>query len=100
MTDGPPVSTPELIRALARALGRSPRLFAFPPALLELAGSLAGRGDTVRRLTRSLGVDDSAIRRELGWQPPFTFDEGIRLTAQWYLASRGAPSAPAGHAAD
>jgi UDP-N-acetyl-alpha-D-quinovosamine dehydrogenase len=88
VADGAPVSTPELIRALAQALGRSPRLFAFPPALLELAGSLAGRGDTVRRLTRSLEVDDHAIRRELDWRPPFTFEEGIRLTAQWHLASR------------
>jgi nucleoside-diphosphate-sugar epimerase len=88
VTDGPPVSTPELIRALARALGRSASLFAFPPALLELAGSLTGRGDTVRRLTRSLEVDGEAIRRELDWRPPFTFEEGIRLTAQWHLASR------------
>jgi nucleoside-diphosphate-sugar epimerase len=60
------------------ALGRPARLFPFLPRLLELAPPL-------RKLTRSLEVDDSAIRRELGWTPPFSFEEGIRATAEWYL---------------
>ncbi len=74
-----PVSTPELVRALARALGKPARLLPFPPRLLDLVPPL-------RRLTRSLEVDDSAIRRELGWRPPFTFEQGLRATADWYLA--------------
>jgi len=79
VADGPPVSTPDLCRALGVALGRQARLFPFPPTLLELAPSL-------RKLTRSLAVDDSAIRRELDWSPPFSFEEGIQATAKWYLA--------------
>jgi len=82
VSDGEPVSTPELVRALARALGRPARLLAFPPSVL-------GWIPSAPRLTRSLEVDDSAIRRELGWVPPFTFEEGIRLTCEWYLARRG-----------
>lgn len=85
VTDGEPVSSPELARAIANALGRRARLFAFPPRLLDLAGALAGRGESVRRLTHSLVVDDAAIRGELGWEPPFAFEESVRLTAQWYL---------------
>jgi nucleoside-diphosphate-sugar epimerase len=81
VSDGAPISTPELCRALGRALGRPARLFRFPPALLELAPPM-------RKLTRSLVVDDRAIRDELRWVPPFAFEEGIRLTAQWYLARR------------
>jgi nucleoside-diphosphate-sugar epimerase len=92
VTDGEPVSTPKLVRALALQLRRPARLFAIPPVLLEAAGALVGRIDTVRRLTRSLEVDDSAIRRELGWAPPFTFEEGIRLTCEWYRAQRTQPS--------
>lgn len=84
VSDGAPVSTPDLIRALARALDRPPRLLPFPPRLLELVGSLVGRGATVQRLTRSLEVDDSAICGELGWRPPYTFEQGICLTAQWF----------------
>jgi UDP-N-acetyl-alpha-D-quinovosamine dehydrogenase len=79
ITDGAAVSTPELIRALARALGRPARVFPFPPGLLDLLPLL-------RPLVRSLEVDDSAIRRELGWRPPFTFEQGLRATVEWYLA--------------
>jgi nucleoside-diphosphate-sugar epimerase len=69
--DGPPWSTPSLCRAIGDALGRPARLFAFPTALLELAPPL-------RKLTRSLVLDDGAIRRELGWQPPLDFAAGLR----------------------
>lgn len=82
LSDGAPVSTPELCRALARALGRPARLFPFPPALLGLAPGAA-------RLVESQETDDRAIREALGWRPPFSFEEGLRLTAQWYRAQGG-----------
>jgi len=79
VSDGAPLSTPALCRAIGAALGRPARLFPLPPALLEIAPA-------ARKLTRSLVVDDSAIRRELGWTPPHSFEDGLRLTAQWYRA--------------
>jgi len=30
-------------------------------------------------------IDASYIRRELGWEPSLTFEEGLRQTIQWYL---------------
>lgn len=72
VSDGAALSTPQLCRALGRALERPARLFAFPPALLP--GKLAG----------SLEVDDSAIRGALGWRPPFSCEEGLHATARWY----------------
>jgi dTDP-glucose 4,6-dehydratase len=30
-------------------------------------------------------IDASKIRRELGWQPAHTFEQGIRETVRWYL---------------
>ncbi len=77
VSDGEDVSTPELIARLAAALGRQPRLIAFPPALLRLAGTLLGRGDEIGRLLDDMAVDSSRIRTELGWRPPFTVDEGL-----------------------
>jgi len=85
LSDGQPVTTPDLVRALAVGLGRSARMFPFPPALLELLATILGHGSTAKRLTRSLEVDDTAIRSELGWHSPFSFDEGIRSTTQWYI---------------
>ncbi len=84
VTDGVPVSTPDLVRALAAALRRPARLFAFPPRLLEAGGALLGRAEMVKRLTRSFEIDDRAIRRELGWEPALSFDAGIAATAGWY----------------
>jgi nucleoside-diphosphate-sugar epimerase len=78
--DGEPVSTPGLIRALARAMGRPARLLPVPPALLEFAGALLGRRAAVGRLTGSLHVDSSAIRLRLGWTPPFSMREGLDAT--------------------
>lgn len=84
VTDGAPVSTPDLVRAIAAALGRPPRLFSIPAGLLEACGALLGRGEMVKRLTRSLELDDSAIRAELAWRPACTFEAGIAQTARWY----------------
>ena len=74
--DGAPLSTPELCRGIAAALGRRARLFALPAPLLELVPG-------ARRLTRSLEIDDSALRGELGWQPRATLAQGLAETARW-----------------
>lgn len=86
VSDGEDISTAELVQNLAAALGVRPRLFPFPPPLLKLGGLLLGKGAEVARLTGSLQVNSSFIRRELGWRPPFSLDQGLRETANWYLA--------------
>jgi nucleoside-diphosphate-sugar epimerase len=84
VADGAPVSTAELVAALARALGVADRSWPLPPAILRLAGKLTGRSVEVGRLLDSLALDDSALRQELDWRPPCTMDEGLRLTAEWF----------------
>ncbi|HWR83502.1 MAG TPA: GDP-mannose 4,6-dehydratase, partial [Candidatus Deferrimicrobium sp.] len=34
---------------------------------------------------RRYAIDASRIRRELGWQPTYTFEKGLRRTIEWYL---------------
>ncbi len=34
---------------------------------------------------RRYAIDISKIKRELGWEPRVSFEEGIRLTIEWYL---------------
>ena len=88
VSDGEDVSTPELIRRTASALGVPARLFPVRASLLRLAGKLAGKSAALNRLTGSLTVDSSKIRRELGWVPPFTMEEGLRETATWFKSSK------------
>lgn len=85
VSDGARVSTPELIRRLASALGRPARLVSVPPAWLRALGVMSGKRAAVDRLLGSLMVDDGAMLRELGWQRPYAMDEGVRDTASWYL---------------
>lgn len=80
VSDGEDISTPDLLRKLGIAMGHPARLLPCPPVLLRLAGRLVGKSDQFDRLLGSLQVDSSKIRRELGWQPPFTLQEGMRLT--------------------
>lgn len=84
VSDGQDVSTPELIRLMASALGRPSRLWPFPPALMFLAGKVFGKSQTVERLLGSLQVDSSKIRKELGWIPPLTMQQGLEKTAEWF----------------
>lgn len=87
ISDGEPVSTPELLGRLALALGVTPHTFHFPPALLKLAGRLVGRSAQLERLLGSLQVDSGKIRRELNWNPPYSLQQGLQATAVWYRNS-------------
>jgi nucleoside-diphosphate-sugar epimerase len=77
VSDGEPVSTPQLCRAIGNSLGRPARLFPFPPSLLAVAGP-------TRSLMHDLEVDGRLIGERLGWQPPATLHQGLRATAEWY----------------
>lgn len=84
LSDGTPVSAPQMLHCLARAMGRQARLFTFPPAWLGATLRLAGRARDWQRLAGSLTVDDSAIRHTLGWTPEVSVEEGLGRTARWY----------------
>jgi nucleoside-diphosphate-sugar epimerase len=84
VADGPPVSTPELIRRMGRALDRPVRMPAVPESWLRLAGRITGRSAAVDRLLGSLEVDDFPTRDLLDWHQPVTADEGLRRTVDWF----------------
>ncbi len=84
LCDAETVSTAQLIRELAAALGRPARLLPVPVALLRLAGRLTGTAATVQRLTGSLEVDLGAIAATIGWVPPDSLEDGLKATARWW----------------
>jgi nucleoside-diphosphate-sugar epimerase len=102
-SDGEDVSTPELIRKIAKAnlsfqfsefsgpvsgkntrhsslaTRHSARLFPFPESILKALGRLPGLG-ALCKLTSSLYVDSKPPREDLGWSPRFTIDVGLVKT--------------------
>jgi len=87
VSDGQDVSTPELIRMIAGAMGKKAKLFPCPLSLLKMIGKVAGKSDEIERLTGSLQIDTAKIRRELSWTPPFTMEQGLRKTADWFMSN-------------
>ena len=77
-------STPELIRLLANFMDVPSRLFPCPPSLLRLAGRVTGKSRQIDRLLGSLRVDSAKIRRDLNWVPPYSLQQGLQATAEWY----------------
>ncbi len=84
VSDGEDVSTPDLLRYLADAMGLKARVFPFPQVLLRLLGHLTGKSKQLDRLLDSLRVDSGKIRYELDWTPPYSLQQGLRATAIWY----------------
>lgn len=89
VSDGEDLSTPELIRRLARAMRRQPRLLSVPPGALLGCARLLGRSVEYMRLCGSLVVEASETRHRLEWQPPISVDEGMERTAAWYAEEGG-----------
>jgi UDP-glucose 4-epimerase len=86
--DGEALSTPDLIRRLARSMGRPARLLACPPSLLRVLGSVIGRSAEMARLCDSFVLDAAPARDILDWSPVVSVDEGLGRTVTDYLSRR------------
>ncbi len=84
VSDGLTLSTSELICAIAKALSRPVRLLPIPPVLIRILGQLTGKTDAVDRLLGSLAVDSDKICQALDWTPPYSIEQGLSKTAEWY----------------
>jgi len=88
VSDGEDVSTPELVRRIARAMHRQVRLLRVPVTMLRLVGSLMGKEAEMRRLCGSLTLDITPTRQLLGWAPLMSMDEALGRTVSWYRSQQ------------
>ncbi|WP_150306242.1 UDP-glucose 4-epimerase family protein [Pseudomonas saliphila] len=88
VSDGEDLSTTELLKRTARALGKTPRLLPIPAGLLELGAAMLGKRAVAQRLCGSLQVDIRHTCETLGWQPPVSVDDALKKTADVFLAGR------------
>ncbi len=87
ISDGEDVSTTELLRKVAMALGKKVRLVPVPVNWMRLAAKLVGKEDLANRLFGSLQIDSSKARELLGWKPVVSMDEQLKKTAEAFLES-------------
>ena len=64
----------DVVKTIIRALGK-------PESLITFVTDRPGHD-------QRYAIDPTKISKELGWLPTTSFDEGIKLTIQWYLDNR------------
>jgi nucleoside-diphosphate-sugar epimerase len=94
VSDGDDLTTPQLVRLIARSLDRPALLFPIPESVFRMAGRIGDRASplmpmflttaAVERLVGSLTVDTRKLRKLTGFKPPFTPAKGIQETADWF----------------
>ncbi len=99
ISDGEDLSTPQLIHQIANCLESPCSLLPVPLSLLKLIGYMGDgieqvrqkpfiiNSSTIDRLSGSLWVDSSKLRHTLNWQPPYTFEQGLKETFQNHQSS-------------
>ena len=87
VSDAQDIATPTLIRMLAKAMGKKSHMLPLPVPLLKILGKVSGRSAEIQRLVGSLRIDSRQIRSTLGWQPPFSVEEGLLQTVNWFMQS-------------
>jgi nucleoside-diphosphate-sugar epimerase len=81
VSDGTDLSTAELLKRMGNAMGRPTRLFYLPLAFLKLGATLLNKPGVYQRLCGSLQADITKTRHLLGWTPPVSVNEGLRIAA-------------------
>jgi UDP-glucose 4-epimerase len=82
VSDGQDVSTTELLRRTAKAMGKTALLLPVPVSWLEFGAALFSKQALAQRLCGSLQVDIEKNRRLLGWWPPLTLDQGLKKAVE------------------
>lgn len=78
VSDDHDVSTSDLLKSMIVAAGKKPRLIPVPVSVLRFFTGLLGKASVIDRMSSNLQVDISHTNDTLGWQPPVSFEEGIR----------------------
>ena len=67
-----------LLETIYTCLHTSSKLLPFPSSWLSLLSKAPFLGDKIDRFTQELVFDDSLLRKNLDWTPPFSFEDGIQ----------------------
>jgi nucleoside-diphosphate-sugar epimerase len=85
LSDGDDISITQLLRLLAKGMGKSSLLIPIPAFILRAIAQVLGASSAADRLLGSLQINSSKARQLLHWQPPLSVEEGIAIAAKAYL---------------
>lgn len=82
------LSTTELIIKLKNLFNSRTFLFSLNQSFLMFLFKLINKKDMLQRLTDSLSISSSECFEDLNFVPPYTMDEGLKETVDWFLFSK------------
>ena len=85
VSDDQDVSVTQLLNKLAYAMKVPAILLPVPAAMIKFAAAMFGKASVAQRLCDNLQVDITKTKEMLHWSPPLSLDDGLKVTADWYL---------------
>ncbi len=82
VSDDHDLSTAEMVQLMAKVQGKSNVALPVPTTLFSIAGSILGKKHVVDRLIGSLQVDITHTKDTLKWIPPYSVEDGFKLSAK------------------
>lgn len=89
---GDAMTTRETFLELGKLMGKGILEVPVPVPMVRMLGHLVGMGEEVDRLTRSLTTQGVRLADELGWHEPYSMQEGLSATAQWFTEQEACTS--------
>jgi nucleoside-diphosphate-sugar epimerase len=81
VSDDNDLSTAEMVALMAKVQGKVNLSLPVPVCCFNLAGKVFGKQSVVDRLVGSLQVDIEHTKKTLNWQPPYSVEDGFKLSA-------------------
>lgn len=87
VSDDETVSTPQLVKKMAVLMHRPNLLLPLPYGVLRFLGRVCGKIDEIESMMATRKINNSRIKKELGWHPPYSLDSGLSFMVRWFSES-------------
>lgn len=84
-SDGDDLSLTRLLTLIRKAMNKTSFLIPIPKSIFQFIGRLTGKTEVIDRLVGDLQIDDSDVKDYLGWNAPYTVEQGIKSTVDDFL---------------
>lgn len=85
VSDGRDISLFELTKKMLMEMGSKTKILSLPLPLLKLMIIIAYGKDSASNWLNDKRFDITETKNLLSWKPPFSFDEGLKETINWFV---------------